>query len=138
MAVGFKQKSKITGKIPNASLADIVFLLLIFFMTITVFKEYQGLRVQLPLAKATQKIEAKRDITYIWLDRENHLNIDDMIISMGEVEPIMREKIINNPAIIVSIRADEKSRYGNVAALMEELKKANALRINFATLTEGS
>ena len=138
MAVGFKQKSKITGKIPNASLADIVFLLLIFFMTITVFKEYQGLRVQLPLAKATQKIEAKRDITYIWLDRENHLNIDDMIISMGEVEPIMREKIINNPAIIVSIRADKKSRYGNVAALMEELKKANALRINFATLTEGS
>lgn len=137
LAVGFKQKSKLSSEIPNSSLADIVFLLLIFFMTVTVFKEYQGLRVQLPTAKSTQKIEAKRDITYIWIDRENRLNIDDMIISMGEVRPVMRDKMIENPALIVSIRADEKSKYGNVARLMEELKEANALRINFATLSEG-
>ncbi|MCK5833454.1 biopolymer transporter ExbD [bacterium] len=137
MAVGFKQKSKLSSEIPSSSIADIVFLLLIFFMTVTVFKEYQGLKVQLPTAKATQKIEAKREISYIWVDRENRLNIDDMIISMGEVRPIMRDKMFQNPALIVSIRADEKSKYGNVAILMEELKEANALRINFATLSEG-
>lgn len=137
MAVGFKQKSKLSSEIPSASIADIVFLLLIFFMTVTVFKEYQGLRVQLPTAKSTQKIEAKRDITYIWIDRENRLNIDDMIISMSEVRPVMSDKMIENPALIVSIRADERSKYGNVAMLMEELKEANALRINFATLSEG-
>lgn len=137
MAVGFKQKSKLNSKIPSASLADIVFLLLIFFMTVTVFKEYQGLRIKLPLAKATQKIEAKRDIIYIWIDRENNINIDDMMITMGEVKPVMSDKMIANPAIIVSIRADEKAQYGSVALLMEELKEANALRINFATLSEG-
>jgi len=137
LAVGFKQKSKLNSEIPNASLADIVFLLLIFFMTVTVFKEYQGLRIKLPLAKATQKIEAKRDIIYIWIDRENNINIDDMMISMGEVKPVMSDKMIANPAIIVSIRADEKAQYGSVALLMEELKEANALRINFATLSEG-
>ncbi len=137
LAVGFKQKSKLSSEIPSASIADIVFLLLIFFMTVTVFKEYQGLRVQLPTAKSTQKIEAKRDITYIWIDRENRLNIDDMIISMSEVRPVMSDKMIENPALIVSIRADERSKYGNVAMLMEELKEANALRINFATLSEG-
>lgn len=106
-------------------------------MTVTVFKEYQGLRIQLPLAKATQKIEAKRDITYIWIDRENRLNIDDMMISYGEVTPIMADKILENPALIVSIRADKSAKYGNVARVMESLKEANALRINFATLTEG-
>ena len=137
MAVGFKQKSKLSSQIPNSSIADIVFLLLIFFMTVTVFKEYQGLRIQLPLAKATQKIEAKRDITYIWIDRENRLNIDDMMISYGEVTPIMADKILENPALIVSIRADKSAKYGNVARVMESLKEANALRINFATLTEG-
>ncbi len=137
MAVGFKQKSKLSSEIPNASIADIVFLLLIFFMTVTVFKEYQGLRVQLPPAKATQKIEAKRDICYIWIDRENKINIDDVLISTAEIEPIMTEKMRDNPYLIVSIRADEKARYGQVAMLMESLKKANALRINFATLVEG-
>ncbi len=106
-------------------------------MTVTVFKEYQGLRVQLPVAKATQKIEAKRDISYIWIDRENRLNIDDMIISYAEVQPIMSGKMIENPALIVSIRADEKAKYGRVAMVMESLKEANALRINFATLSEG-
>lgn len=137
MAVGFKQKSKLSSEIPNSSIADIVFLLLIFFMTVTVFKEYQGLRVQLPLAKATQKIEAKRDITYIWIDRENNLNIDDMMISYSEVTPIMAEKMLDNPALIVSIRADKQAKYGRVARVMEALKEANALRINFATITEG-
>lgn len=137
MAIGFKQKAKLSSQIPNSSIADIVFLLLIFFMTVTVFKEYQGLRVQLPTAKATQKIEAKRDITYIWIDRENRLNIDDMIISYAEVTPIMSGKMIDNPALIVSIRADEKAKYGRVAMVMESLKDANALRINFATLSEG-
>jgi len=137
LAIGFKQKAKLSSQIPNSSIADIVFLLLIFFMTVTVFKEYQGLRVQLPTAKATQKIEAKRDITYIWIDRENRLNIDDMIISYAEVTPIMSGKMIDNPALIVSIRADEKAKYGRVAMVMESLKDANALRINFATLSEG-
>ena len=137
MAVGFKQKAKLSSEIPNSSLADIVFLLLIFFMTVTVFKEYQGLKVQLPPAKATQKIEVKRDVTYIWIDREHRINIDDMLISPGEIKPIMRRKMIENPALIVSIRADESIRYGEVARLMESLKEAEALRINFATLSEG-
>jgi len=137
LAIDFKQKSKLSSRIPNASIADIVFLLLIFFMTVTVFKEYQGLRVKLPPAKATQKIEKKRDITYIWIDRENRVNIDDMIISMIEITPIMSEKMRENPALIVSIRADERAKYGQVARLMESLKEANSLRINFATLTEG-
>ena len=136
MAVGFKQKSKLSSKIPDASVADIVFLLLIFFMTVTVFKEYQGLRIQLPPAKETQKIEAKRDITYIWIDCENRINIDDMMVSMAEVTPILASKMCDNPALIVSIRADEKAKYGRVALIMEALKEANALRINFATLSE--
>jgi biopolymer transport protein ExbD len=113
-----------------------VFLLLIFFMTVTVFKEYQGLRVELPFAKATQKIEAKRDICYIWIDKANTIKIYDQILSMGEVVPVMKEKLTENPAIIVSIRADAKSKYGRVAELLEDLKEANALRINFATMTE--
>ena len=106
-------------------------------MTVTVFKEFQGLRVQLPPAKATQKIEAKRIITYIWIDRENRINIDDVIVSMAEVTPIMADKMRNNPFLIVSIRSDERAHYGKVATLMESLKEANALRINFATLMEG-
>jgi len=130
-------KSKGSAKIPTASIADIVFLLLIFFMTVTVFKQYQGLKVELPAAKATKKIERKRMITHIWIDAQNHINIDDMPFTLEKVASFMNKKMQENPATIVSIRADKRSRYGTVARLLEELKKANALRVNFATLTEG-
>ncbi|MCD6531590.1 biopolymer transporter ExbD [bacterium] len=130
-------KSKGSAKIPTASIADIVFLLLIFFMTVTVFKQYQGLKVELPAAKATKKIERKRMITHIWIDAQNHINIDDMPFTLEKVASFMSKKMQENPATIVSIRADKRARYGTVARLLEELKKANALRVNFATLTEG-
>ena len=129
----FKSKSKPSAKIPMASIPDIVFLLLIFFMTVTVFKQYQGLKVTLPTAKATKKIEAKRMITHIWIDAHNNINIDDVMVRMIEVAPIMKEKMMENPATIVSIFSDKDARYGSTARVMEELKKAEALRVNFAT-----
>ncbi|MCD6595594.1 biopolymer transporter ExbD [bacterium] len=130
-------KNKGSAKIPTASIADIVFLLLIFFMSVTVFKQFQGLKVELPAAKATKKIEKKRIITHIWIDSENHLNIDDMPITLQKIAPLMSKKMQENPAIIVSVRADKHAKYGIVAQLLEELKKSNALRVNFATLTKG-
>ncbi|RKZ33488.1 biopolymer transporter ExbD [bacterium] len=132
-----KSKHKSSPKIPTASIADIVFLLLIFFMSVTVFKQYQGLKVELPAAKATKKIERKRMITHIWIDAQNNINIDDMPMKLEKVAPLMNKKMQENPATIVSVRADKHAKYGVVARLLEELKKANALRVNFATLMEG-
>jgi len=130
-------KSKGGARIPTASMADIIFLLLIFFMSVTVFKQFQGLRVELPPAKATKKIERKRMITHIWIDAQNHVNIDDMMVNLEQVSSILRQRMAENPATVVSVRADGRSKYGVVARLLEKLKEANALRVNFATLTEG-
>ncbi|MBN2542896.1 biopolymer transporter ExbD [bacterium] len=131
------QKSKVSSKIPTASIADIVFLLLIFFITVSVFKEYVGLQVKLPPAKATQKIETKRLVSYIWISKDKEICIDDMPgLHLAGIRPIISQKVSENPAIIVSIRADEKVQYGYVAEVMEKLKEANALRVNFATTSE--
>ena len=132
-----KTKAKRSSRIPTASIADIVFLLLIFFMSVTVFKEYQGLRVELPLAKATKKIERKRMITHIWINAQGEINVDDVMVTLGNINTVMCQKISENPATIVSLRADSRVKYAIVAQLIEELKQSNALRISFATLTEG-
>ncbi len=131
-----QSKNKTSAEIPNASIADIVFLLLIFFMTVTVFKQHQGLRVEIPAAKATKKLEKRRAITHIWIDSENKINLDDMMITTAEIMPIMKKKMNEDPAIIVSVRADKKAKYRYVAETLEKLKAANALRVNFATNTE--
>jgi len=129
----FSRKSSVGSVIPTSSMADIAFLLLIFFMVTTVFKIYHGLDVFLPRAEATQKIETKKHLCHIWVNTRGEVSIDDMIVQTPMVYPVMLEKMRDNPRIIVSIKADQNARYGVLSNVMEELKRAQALRVNFAT-----
>ena len=51
----FSKKSKVNVAIPTTSMPDIIFMLLIFFMVATVFKQFSGLKVRLPDAEKIQK-----------------------------------------------------------------------------------
>ena len=85
----FQGKQKVEGKIPMSSLPDIVFLLLIFFMVSSVFKEFSGLPVKLPQARRIEKLQGKRDVAYMWVDKEGVVSIDDRIIPMKDVSQVM-------------------------------------------------
>ena len=132
----FARKSKVESTIPTASMADIAFLLLIFFMVSTVFKQYTGLKVLLPKAEKTQKIETRRHITHIWVTPAGEMRIDDMDVKLPLVEKVMKKKLQDDPKTIISLRADKRARYGVVSDLMEELRKADALRVSFGTKRE--
>ena len=133
----FARKSRVGQTIPTSSMADIAFLLLIFFMVSTVFVRFRGLPVILPDAEKTQKIETKRNITHIWTSPAGQVMIDDMVVQdMPTLLGIVAKKMQENPRIIVSIKADERAPYGVVSDVMEELRRAGALRINFATKRE--
>ena len=129
----FERKSNVGSVIPTSSMADIAFLLLIFFMVTTVFKIYSGLEVLLPRAEATQKIETKKHLCHIWVNNRGEISIDDMIVKVPMVYPVVLEKMRDNPRIIVSLKADRNAQYGTLSDVMEELKRAQALRVNFAT-----
>ena len=53
----FQRKSRVGSVIPTASMADISFLLLVFFMVSTVFVRYRGIPVTLPEAEKIEKLE---------------------------------------------------------------------------------
>ena len=129
----FSRKSKIRELIPTSSMADIAFLLLIFFMVTTVFRIYHGLDVLLPRAQATQKIETKRNLCHVWVNTKGQISIDDMLVEVPLVYPVVLDKMRDNPRIIISLKADQYARFGVLSDVMEELKRAQALRVNFAT-----
>jgi biopolymer transport protein ExbD len=129
----FKRKSSVGSVIPTSSMADIAFLLLIFFMVTTVFKIYHGLDVLLPRAEATQKIETKKHLCHIWVNTRGEVSIDDMLVKVPMVYPVVLEKLRDNPRIIISLKADKSAQFGVLSDVMEELKRAQALRVNFAT-----
>lgn len=131
----FETKEKATTGIPTASLPDIVFMLLIFFMVATVFQEYRGLSVHLPQAKKIEKLPGKRDVAYIWVDKGGRISIDDKLVQVEDIAQIMYKKRADplHPLKVTSLKFDEKIKMGLVTDIHEELRKADALNINYST-----
>ena len=132
---GFERKSKVASEIPTASMADIAFLLLIFFMVSTTFRREQTRHLTFPKAEATQKQDEKRrNILHVWIEEDGQVYINDQNVPMDMVAdvvlPLYRE---SDRRLLVSIRGDREVPYRYVNALTEQLQEANAVRVFFYT-----
>ena len=132
----FNRKSKVGSAIPTASMADISFLLLVFFMVSTVFVRYRGVPVELPQAEKIEKLESRRNVLQVWVSSEGQVSIEDRIISLNEVGKVVHRYLTANPRLIISLRGDKDSEFGVVSDVMEEMRKVEALRVNFSTQRE--
>lgn len=132
----FKKKQASTKQnIPTASLPDIIFMLLIFFMVSTVLREYDiQVTYTLPSAVQIEKIDNKRIVSYIWVGRDGRVQIDDNIVLVPEIQNIAAKKRREVPQVIMSLRIDEASRMGIVTDIQQQLRKGDALRINYSAL----
>ena len=131
----FKRKAGTGARIPTSSMADIAFLLIIFFMVTTIFKLEEGLPITLPRSDAGDKIPREK-IAHIWIDDLGVISIDDLVIGLNDIEPIVIKKLRENPSLIISFNTDTNTPYGVVDDAMERLKLANALRVSFTTVAE--
>jgi biopolymer transport protein ExbD len=134
----FKKRQAATKQaIPTASLPDIIFMLLIFFMVATTLREFNvKVSYALPAAKAIEKIDNKRIVSYIWVGRDGRIQIDDNIVLLPEIHSIVAKKRQDVPQVVMSMRIDKSSKMGIVTDIQQELRKGDALRINYSTLTE--
>ena len=133
----FEKNIRVEQKVPTSSMADIAFLLLIFFMTTTIFKMEDGLPVSLPRAETAQK-QKRELITHIWIDAGGNISINDKLVYTTEVEPIIKSILSEKPSLIVAFNADHRTPYGVISDVMEELKKANAIRVSFTSDIESA
>ena len=131
----FKKKASTESKIPTSSMADIAFLLLVFFMVTTVLKLEEGLPIALPKAEAAQDIP-REHVLHVWVDRVGKISINDMIVTISSVEGIVAQRIRANPGIIVAFYTDENAPYGIMSDIMDQLKRASAVRVSFASKKE--
>ena len=135
---GFSRKSSASDKIPDSSLADIAFLLLIFFMVTTVFRTDKEQDIVWPAAEATEKIDEKRDdILNIWLTQAGEIFINDQPMTMDQVRPIVAPIYADSDRrLVVSIRSDREVPYRLIDEMQEQLKAAGVVRVVFATELE--
>ena len=130
------RKTQEKSEISTASLPDIIFMLLIFFMVTTVMRDDQGLPIDFPQPEEIVKLKNKRDVAHLYVTRDGVIFIDDRGVNTDDLSSVMYSKIVNNPAITVFLKSDYDTKMEIITDIHSELREASALQLNYATKTK--
>mgnify|MGYP001442547476 FL=1 len=133
-----QRKNKASNEISTSSMPDIIFMLLIFFMVTTVMREFEGLDIVLPRAEKIEKLESKRHTVHMWITKDGLISVNDRIVDINNLGNVMALKISQDPKITISLKSDDKSRMQLITEVHTQLRKAQALKLNYSTLTKTS
>ncbi len=119
------------GEIPTSSMADIAFLLLVFFLVTTTIDMDKGLGIVLP-AEGQETEVSKKNITNILINAQNKVMIDKEIVEVSAIKLLIKQKLIANEKLIVSLKTAPQTSYETYLKVVDQLKLANATRISIA------
>lgn len=144
-----KDKGQKSQSISTASLPDIIFMLLFFFMVTTTMRETTlFVRNTLPPATEIQKLERKSLVSFIYIGSplqseifgtEPRIQLNDAFATVAEITSFVESERLarpeaERPLMIYSLRIDRETKMGIVTDVKQELRKVNALNINYSTV----
>lgn len=129
----FRSRSRGAGRIPTESMADIAFLLIVFYMSSAILRPETGLDVDLPRARNTLRQPPER-VAHIWIDADGRPWVNDLYVQYDQIAPILVAKLRANPQLIVALHCDRRTRYTYMDRALAELKKAEAVRVSFTAI----
>jgi len=150
MAKFNKKKDGDLPAVSTASLPDIVFMLLFFFMTVTTMKD-STLMVEntLPNASETKKLEKKDRVIYIFVGKptsqytkvfgtEPKIQLNDKFANVSDVGDFILQERAKKPqelqnVLTTAMKVDKNANMGLISDIKQELRKVNALKVNYTT-----
>ncbi len=139
MAILNSKRSKVSDEIPSAGMADIAFLLLIFFLITTVFPKDKGLAIVLPEEGEEQEI-SPRNILHILIQPSGIVDLrrgeSEQVqqVSPGDLESIWRQEVAQNPNLIAGVKTHPEAAYRHMVDVLDALHSAGATRISLQQL----
>lgn len=130
MILGKKKEKSV--EIPSASLSDIVFLLLIFFLVTTSIDTEKGLDLVLPPPGEIEIKIPKENLANMLVNAAGQVLLDGEVIEVRQISRIIREKIAKNPNLVISLKTDKETQYETYIDVLDQLKKAEAKKISLA------
>ncbi|MFH1009433.1 MAG: biopolymer transporter ExbD [Candidatus Latescibacterota bacterium] len=121
--------------IPTSSMADIAFLLLIFFLVTTTMSMDKGIGMVLPPSGSGKEIP-KKNICHIWINAAGEIALEGNIVSLSSVQGEVKRRVSENPNLIVSLKSDRKTAYEVFVDVLDELKLSGSERISIASPEE--
>jgi biopolymer transport protein ExbD len=144
----FERKGKKRGAaISTASLPDIVFMLLFFFMVTTVMRDQDELvTIEQPTASEIVKLENKAMVDYILVGPPNdeqygtepRIQLNDAFAKLSQIQDFVEKGRENrdekmHPAVVTSLKVDKGVKMGVITDIKQELREVQALKINYST-----
>ncbi len=135
MAVLDKKKSKVSDEVPSASMADIAFLLLIFFLVTTTFPKDRGLAIVLPEEGGEVQV-SQRNILHIIIQPNGIVEVKRgestqvQRVPANDVEAIWRQDVTANPNLIAAVKTHPDAPYKFMVDVLDALHTAGAERIS--------
>ncbi len=139
MALMGNKKSKVSDEIPSSSMADIAFLLLIFFLVTTTFPKDKGLAIVLPERDETVEVSQK-NILHIIVNADGRVLIkrgesqQEQTVRPGDVERIWRQDVAQNPLLIAALKTHPEAPYRFMIDVLDALQTAGSERISIEML----
>jgi len=141
MAILNKNKKKASDEIPTSSMADIAFLLLIFFLVTTTFPKDRGLAIVLPEQGEEAQV-SQRNILHLIIQPTGIVDIrrgENMQIQQmrpQEIEGLWRSEVSQNENLIAAVKTHPDAAYRYMIDVLDALHSANAERISLQILEE--
>jgi len=117
-------RSRVDDEIPTASMADIAFLLIVYFMLTSTFAATRGLDFALPEEQEDTPLVDKEESVLIEIRPGGQLIVDGSPMPLDGVLDYLKPKLERNPAKPVIIRPDPNAEYGYMVAVFDELRQA--------------
>jgi biopolymer transport protein ExbD len=141
MAVLDRKKSKVSDEIPTSSMADIAFLLLIFFLVTTTFPKDKGLAIVLP-EEGVEASVSQKNILYLIIqptgivDVKHGEAVQVQHMQPRQIEALWRESAADNPNLIAAVKTAPDAPYKYMMDVLDALHAAKADRISLQMLEQ--
>ncbi|WP_109021791.1 ExbD/TolR family protein [Leptospira kobayashii] len=129
------RKKKVPPSVPVSSMADIAFLLLVFFMVTSVLDSDPDLPISLPDVPGGEQLNKKIANLYLSADAKRTVYFNSVERPLNEALSEIRAKLMVTPDMKVLIHADENLTYAEIDSVFESLKEIGALKISLVTKT---
>ena len=118
-------------EINSSSMADIAFLLLVFFLVTTTISMDKGISLVLPSEGNEMEVN-KSNIVNILVNESGKVLVDDKPSRIIDIKSIAEKRIANNKKVIFSVQTHPRTKYQIYLKVLDKLKEANASKISIA------
>jgi len=126
-----KKKGVREAEMPSDSLADIAFLILIFFMVATTIDMDKGIGIVLPSEGGEVEMSSK-NITNILIDPRGTVLMDDKEVEIRDIKGVVENLQMQNPKMVFSVKAHARTKYKVYVEVLDQLKQARTRVISIA------